>query len=88
MTESFQCVIVQVHKRRNDSFVFEAVEINGEPMVMACNENVVCPDVFNGMIAAQWGDEGKGKITNILVENADVCVRSQGGGRTQAIQSS
>ena len=31
------------------------------------------------MIGAQWGDEGKGKITDLLSENADVVVRYQGG---------
>ncbi len=31
------------------------------------------------IIGAQWGDEGKGKITDILSENADVVVRYQGG---------
>ncbi len=31
------------------------------------------------VVGAQWGDEGKGKITDILAENADVVVRYQGG---------
>lgn len=31
------------------------------------------------VIGAQWGDEGKGKITDYLAENADVVVRYQGG---------
>lgn len=31
------------------------------------------------LIGAQWGDEGKGKITDFLAEKADVVVRSQGG---------
>ena len=31
------------------------------------------------LIGAQWGDEGKGKITDILAQQADVVVRSQGG---------
>lgn len=31
------------------------------------------------MIGAQWGDEGKGKITDLLSRSADVVVRSQGG---------
>ena len=31
------------------------------------------------VIGAQWGDEGKGKITDLLSENADVVVRYQGG---------
>ena len=31
------------------------------------------------LIGAQWGDEGKGKITDILAGDADVVVRSSGG---------
>ncbi len=31
------------------------------------------------LIGAQWGDEGKGKITDFLAEQADVVVRSSGG---------
>jgi adenylosuccinate synthase len=31
------------------------------------------------LIGAQWGDEGKGKITDFLAEKADLVVRYQGG---------
>jgi adenylosuccinate synthase len=31
------------------------------------------------LIGAQWGDEGKGKITDVLSETADMVVRYQGG---------
>lgn len=31
------------------------------------------------IVGAQWGDEGKGKITDFLAEKADVVVRYQGG---------
>ena len=31
------------------------------------------------IIGAQWGDEGKGKITDLLAENADLVIRFQGG---------
>jgi len=31
------------------------------------------------IIGAQWGDEGKGKITDIFASKSDVVVRSQGG---------
>ena len=31
------------------------------------------------LIGAQWGDEGKGKIIDVLTEGADVVVRTQGG---------
>ncbi len=33
----------------------------------------------SALIGMQWGDEGKGKIVDILAENADVVVRCQGG---------
>src|SRR3954471_8448350 len=31
------------------------------------------------IIGAQWGDEGKGKITDLLAEQADLVIRFQGG---------
>src|SRR5947207_3535622 len=31
------------------------------------------------IVGAQWGDEGKGKVTDLLAEQADVVVRFQGG---------
>lgn len=31
------------------------------------------------IVGANWGDEGKGKITDTLAENADIVVRFQGG---------
>ncbi len=31
------------------------------------------------VIGAQWGDEGKGKVVDILAEHADIVVRFQGG---------
>src|SRR6476646_9937832 len=31
------------------------------------------------IVGAQWGDEGKGKLTDLLAERADVIVRFQGG---------
>jgi adenylosuccinate synthase len=31
------------------------------------------------LVGAQWGDEGKGKIIDVLTADADVVVRSQGG---------
>ncbi|MGH7573501.1 MAG: adenylosuccinate synthetase, partial [Gemmatimonadota bacterium] len=31
------------------------------------------------VVGAQWGDEGKGKIVDVLAEAADVVARYQGG---------
>src|SRR5258705_5671699 len=31
------------------------------------------------LVGAQWGDEGKGKIIDVLTDQADVVVRTQGG---------
>jgi len=41
------------------------------------------------VVGAQWGDEGKGKITDLLSKSADVVVRYQGGvnaGHTVVVQ--
>ena len=35
--------------------------------------------MVQAIVGANWGDEGKGKITDYLAENADVVVRFQGG---------
>lgn len=35
--------------------------------------------MVKAIVGANWGDEGKGKITDMLAENADVVVRFQGG---------
>jgi len=35
--------------------------------------------VVKVIVGANWGDEGKGKITDVLAENCDVVVRFQGG---------
>ena len=32
-----------------------------------------------GIIGAQWGDEGKGKVVDFLAERADMVVRFSGG---------
>ena len=31
------------------------------------------------VVGAQWGDEGKGKVVDLLTEFADLVVRYQGG---------
>lgn len=31
------------------------------------------------LVGAQWGDEGKGKVIDVLTEEADIVVRTQGG---------
>lgn len=35
--------------------------------------------MVKAVVGANWGDEGKGKITDMLSENADIIIRFQGG---------
>ena len=35
--------------------------------------------MVKAIVGANWGDEGKGKITDMLAESSDVVVRFQGG---------
>lgn len=35
--------------------------------------------MVKAVVGANWGDEGKGKITDMLAENADIVIRFQGG---------
>jgi len=36
-------------------------------------------NMVKAVVGANWGDEGKGKITDMLAEKADIIVRFQGG---------
>ena len=36
-------------------------------------------EMVKAIVGANWGDEGKGKITDLLAESSDVVVRFQGG---------
>ena len=35
--------------------------------------------MIKAVVGANWGDEGKGKITDMLAKEADIIVRFQGG---------
>ena len=35
--------------------------------------------MVRAIVGANWGDEGKGKVTDVLAEKSDVVVRFQGG---------
>lgn len=43
--------------------------------------------MVKAVVGANWGDEGKGKITDTLADSADVVIRFQGE-PMQAIRSS
>ena len=38
------------------------------------------------VVGAQWGDEGKGKIVDLLTEHADVVVRCRRCGRASSLR--
>ena len=35
--------------------------------------------MVKAVVGANWGDEGKGKITDMLAKEADIIIRYQGG---------
>ena len=35
--------------------------------------------MVKAIVGANWGDEGKGKVTDLLAETSDVVIRFQGG---------
>jgi len=49
------------------------------PKVFAPLAGVFCFMANTILVGAQWGDEGKGKIIDVLTETANLVVRSQGG---------
>jgi hypothetical protein len=66
--------------------------LRAEPPLLSCDASPECLDRAHRdkilpkkvmantiLIGAQWGDEGKGKIIDVLTADADIVVRSQGG---------
>ena len=43
--------------------------------------------MVKAVVGANWGDEGKGKITDMLAKQADIIVRFQGGANARAHHS-
>ena len=39
--------------------------------------------MVKAVVGANWGDEGKGKITDMLAKEADIIIRFQGGANRQ-----
>lgn len=39
--------------------------------------------MVKAVVGANWGDEGKGKITDMLGKEADIIVRFQGGANAE-----
>uniref|UniRef100_A0A7N8X4E7 Adenylosuccinate synthetase n=1 Tax=Mastacembelus armatus TaxID=205130 RepID=A0A7N8X4E7_9TELE len=77
-----------------------AVSLNGEPVVKRPRESVseesslrVPKEPHNKVtvvLGAQWGDEGKGKVVDLLAMDADIVCRCQGGnnaGHTVVVDS-
>ena len=51
----------------------------GRPAPLAANPGRRGMNMVKAIVGANWGDEGKGKITDLLAETSDVVVRFQGG---------
>ena len=43
------------------------------------NDTQLMPSTVTVVLGAQWGDEGKGKLVDILSAQVDVCARCAGG---------
>uniref|UniRef100_A0A3P9P7J7 Adenylosuccinate synthetase n=1 Tax=Poecilia reticulata TaxID=8081 RepID=A0A3P9P7J7_POERE len=66
----------------------EAASLNGEPVVKRPRENP--QNKVTVVLGAQWGDEGKGKVVDLLAMDADIVCRCQGGnnaGHTVVVDS-
>ena len=43
--------------------------------------------MITAVVGANWGDEGKGKITDVLAQESDYIVRFQGGSNAETAPS-
>ncbi len=48
-------------------------------ILIACTAGKDGSSMIKAIVGANWGDEGKGKITDMLAKEADIVVRFQGG---------
>lgn len=65
----------------------ESVSLNGEPVVKRAREHVQLStslripkepqNKVTVVLGAQWGDEGKGKVVDLLAMDADIVCRCQ-----------
>lgn len=46
---------------------------------MLCNQNQIPKMKIDVLLGLQWGDEGKGKVVDVLTNNYDIIARFQGG---------
>uniref|UniRef100_A0A7N6AXM7 Adenylosuccinate synthetase n=1 Tax=Anabas testudineus TaxID=64144 RepID=A0A7N6AXM7_ANATE len=66
----------------------ETASVNGEPVVKRPRESP--QNKVTVVLGAQWGDEGKGKVVDLLAMDADIVCRCQGGnnaGHTVVVDS-
>lgn len=70
-----------------------AIMSNGESKAVPVHPAAV-PNKVTVVLGAQWGDEGKGKVVDLLAQDADIVCRCQvsqwpgkGGGRLQSFYS-
>uniref|UniRef100_A0A668AN73 Adenylosuccinate synthetase n=1 Tax=Myripristis murdjan TaxID=586833 RepID=A0A668AN73_9TELE len=64
----------------------ETAALNGEPVMKRPRES----NKVTVVLGAQWGDEGKGKVVDLLAMDADIVCRCQGGnnaGHTVVVDS-
>uniref|UniRef100_A0A8C5HYI1 Adenylosuccinate synthetase n=1 Tax=Gouania willdenowi TaxID=441366 RepID=A0A8C5HYI1_GOUWI len=78
----------------------DTVAVNGEPVVKRLRESIQYDSSLRTpkepqnkvtvVLGAQWGDEGKGKVVDLLAMDADIVCRCQGGnnaGHTVVVDS-
>ncbi|KAL8236621.1 hypothetical protein R6Q59_017702 [Mikania micrantha] len=78
-TTSLRCPLVN-NNRKNASVSCSASSIvNVEERASEIPSRIRSLGQVSGVLGCQWGDEGKGKLVDILAKHFDVVARSQGG---------
>ena len=71
----------------------EAATVNGEPVLKRARDGLhealrlhkEPRNKVTVVLGAQWGDEGKGKVVDLLAMDADIVCRCQVGGSTHML---
>ena len=85
-TNSRSLIQVSSNNKSNNDFLFNGLAISflSAGVVIASMNNIsetepIKPGSIDVILGAQWGDEGKGKLVDILSQDYDICARVGGG---------
>ncbi|KAL7168964.1 hypothetical protein ACSBR2_034066 [Camellia fascicularis] len=71
--------LLHLHHRKDAVFSVKSVASSSSPSAVEGLSRIRSLSQVSGVLGCQWGDEGKGKLVDILAKHFDIVARCQGG---------